>query len=125
MDAYQADLPVVSAFQTAIRVDRPGLPVVGEDHSWANEDSRPDCRSVVDEHAVLDFDVVSNLYIEIYIDAFAQDAVFTDLDAFTHLALMPDACSRTDLCQIADLGCGMDANIFSRFHFFLDASCSV
>ena len=55
MNAYQADLPVVSAFQTAIRVDRPGLPIVSEDHAWTNEDSRPDCRSMVDEYGVLDF----------------------------------------------------------------------
>jgi hypothetical protein len=53
---------------------------------------------VIDKGAILDFDVIADVYIKIDVNIFSDDTVLSDYSAFPNLHKMPDPGSGPYLC---------------------------
>jgi hypothetical protein len=53
---------------------------------------------MINRDAVLDFDIVANVYVEINVHALAQNATAPNDCVFPHLAMLPDLGSIANRC---------------------------
>jgi hypothetical protein len=95
-----------------VRCDRPGKTVIGKADLRTDKYAIFKGGAVIDESAILDFDVIADPYIEIDISIFSNDAILPDFRPFPDLHEMPDPSAGTYLRLRGYFGCGMDSDIF-------------
>lgn len=119
IDEYLSMIPVERSLELAVRIDRTGVAIVGENCRGTDEDAVTKSCPAIDEGVVLDFAIRAYRDVGVDVSALANYAVLADLRILAHLDLMPDSGAATDQCRCGNIRCLVDCWWIGQLGYWL------